>query len=356
MFGAVKENSLIRILNNHDPDLHHGVTEFTKNMKKTFMKAAINLIYGPPEILRVTDVPKPVPKPDEVLIKVHASTVNRTDCGFLRGKPFLTRFFSGLMRPKYLCLGCEFAGEVEETGSAVTRFKRGDRVFGFTDTRFGGHAEYMAVSEHEGIAVIPENVPFETAAAITEGAHYALCDLRAAKIAPGQRWLINGATGAIGSAAVQLAKYFGVHVTAVCAAQHVERVRLLGPDRVIDYTAEDFTALNEKFDVVFDAVGKRSFGECKPIMTDKGIYMSTELGPNSENPFLGLIAPLMRGKKVLFPLPFITQQDVEFLGMLVKEGKFTPMIDRTYPLEQIADAYRYVETGMKTGNVIITIN
>lgn len=320
------------------------------------MKAAVNENYGPPEVLQIKDIPKPVPKPNEVLIRVHASTVNRTDCGFLRAKPFITRFFSGLFGPKYPCLGCEFAGEVEETGSAVTRFIRGDRVFGFNDSRFGGHAEYMLIGEDEGIALIPEKIPFESAAAITEGAHYALCDIRAAKIAPGQRWLINGATGAIGSAAVQLAKYFGVHVTAVCAAQHVERVRRLGPDRVIDYTAEDFTTLNEKFDVVFDAVGKRSFGECKPIMTDKGIYMSTELGPNAENPFLGLIAPLMRGKKVLFPLPSIDRRDVEFLGKLVKEGKFTPMIDRTYPLEQIADAYRYVETGMKTGNVIITIN
>jgi NADPH:quinone reductase-like Zn-dependent oxidoreductase len=320
------------------------------------MKAAVNTIYGPPEVLRIKEIPKPVPKPNEVLIKVHASTVNRTDCGFLRGKPFITRFFSGLSGPKYPCLGCEFAGVVEGTGSAVTRFKLGDRVFGFSDTRFGGHAEYMVVGEKEGIAVIPENIPFETAAAITEGAHYALCDLRAAKIATGQRWLINGGTGAIGSAAVQLAKYFGVHVTAVCATSNLERVRLLGPDRVIDYTAEDFTKLPEKFDVVFDAVGKRSFGECKPIMTDKGIYMSTELGPNSENPFLGLIAPLMRGKKVLFPLPFVDQKDVEFLGMLVKNGQFKPMIDRTYPLEQIAEAYRYVETGMKTGNVVITIN
>jgi NADPH:quinone reductase-like Zn-dependent oxidoreductase len=319
------------------------------------MRAAINRTYGPPEIIRIMDVPKPEPKINEILIKVHASTVNRTDCGFLFARPFITRFFSGLLRPKYRCLGCEFAGEVVAVGGSVTRFKAGDRVFGFNDGRFGGHAEYTVAGENDAVALIPENISYETAAALTEGGHYALCDLRAAKIGPGQRWLINGGTGAIGSAAIQLAKYFGAEVTAVCAEPNMELVRSLGPDRVIDYTAQDFTRLPEKFDVVFDAVGKRSFGECKPILTENGIYMSTELGPNSENPFLGLLSFFTKGKRVLFPIPFINRQDVEFLGTLAKNGQFKPLIDRKYPLEQIVDAYNYVETGMKIGNVIITI-
>lgn len=319
------------------------------------MRAAINRTYGPPEIIRIMDVPKPEPKEHEILIKVYASTVNRTDCGFLFARPFITRFFSGLLRPKYRCLGCEFAGEVTAIGSSVTRFKIGDRVFGFNDGRFGGHAEYTVAGENDAVALIPENISYETAAALTEGGHYALCDLRAAKIGPGQRWLINGGTGAIGSAAIQLAKYFGAEVTAVCAGPQMELVRSLGPDKVIDYTAQDFTQLPEKFDVVFDAVGKRSFGECKPILTEKGMYMSTELGPNSENPFLGLLSPFMSGKKVLFPIPFINQKDVEFLGALAASRQFTPLIDRKYPLEQIVDAYNYVETGMKIGNVIITL-
>lgn len=320
------------------------------------MKAAVNTVYGPPDVIRIIDVPKPVPKSNEVLIRIRASTVNRTDCGFLRGKPFITRFFSGLFGPKYPCLGCEFSGEVESVGSAVTRFKQGDRVFGINDKRFGGHAEYTIAAENDAIAIMPKNSSFIDAAPITEGGHYALCDLRGTKIAPGQRWLINGATGAIGSAAVQLAKYFGAEVTAVCATKHVELVRSLGPDEVIDYTAEDFTKRSKKFDVVFDAVGKRSFGECKSIMTDKGIYLSTELGPNSENPFLALIAPFSGGKKVLFPIPSINQEDVEFLKMLVETGRYKPLIDRTYPLEQIVEAYHYVELGQKIGNVVITID
>ena len=319
------------------------------------MKAAVNAKYGPPDVLKIIDVPKPVPKSDEVLIRVHATTVNRTDCGFLRGEPFLTRFFSGLFRPTYLCLGNEFAGEIVETGSSATLFTPGDRVFGFSDTRFGGHAEYMVMGEREGIAMMPAHYSYEEAAPMTEGSHYALCDLRAAKIAPGQRWLIYGATGAIGSAAVQLAKYFGAEVTAVCATHTMHLVQSFGPDRVLDYTKQDFTKLPDQFDVVFDAVGKRSFGECKSILKENGIYMSTDLGPHSENPFLALLTPLFGGKKVLFPIPSISKKDVEFLCELAETGHFKPLIDRTYSLEQIVDAYNYVETGMKTGNVVITI-
>ncbi|MDZ4846856.1 MAG: NAD(P)-dependent alcohol dehydrogenase [Chitinophagales bacterium] len=319
------------------------------------MKAAIYENYGPPEVVQISEVEKPVPKENEVLIKVYASTVNRTDCGFRSAEYFISRFFSGLLAPKNQILGCEFAGEVETIGTSVTAFKIGDKVFGFNDTKFGGHAEYMTIAENDAIATMPHNTNYEDAAAITEGAHYALCDIRAAKIASGQQILINGATGAIGSAAVQLVKYFGAEVTAVCDTKNVELVKSLGADEVIDYLKQDFTQLNKKFDVVFDAVGKSSFRKCKPLLKKQGIYMSTELGPRWENPFLALSTPLLSGKKVLFPLPTISKADVLFLKELVATGKFKPVRDRKYPLAQIVDAYRFVETGMKTGNVIIVV-
>ncbi len=319
------------------------------------MKAILYTQYGPPEVARLAEVEKPEPKDNEVLIKIHATTVNRTDCGFRSAEYFIVRFFSGLFRPRNKVLGCEFAGEVEAVGNAVGTFKPGDKVFGFNDTKFGGHAEYMTIAENGAIAMMPEKVSYQEAAPITEGAHYALCNLRAAKLERGQQILINGATGAIGSAAVQLSKYFGAEVTAVCNTKNVDLVRSLGADEVIDYTQQDFTKLKKQFDIVFDAVGKSSFGKCKPLLKSNGIYMSTELGYMSQNPFLAIFTPLLGGKKVLFPLPTISKEDVLFLKELVETGKFRPVIDRTYPLEQIVDAYRYVETGMKTGNVVITV-
>jgi NADPH:quinone reductase-like Zn-dependent oxidoreductase len=319
------------------------------------MKAALYYEYGGPEVVRIGTAPKPVPKEDEVLIRVHAGTVNRTDCGFRSADYTIVRLFGGLIHPKFNILGCDYAGEIVATGSAVTEFAVGDRVVGFEEWKFGAHAEYIIQKAKQPFTRIPEGMTYEQAAPILEGAHYALNNLRAAKIAPGQQWLINGATGAIGSAAVQLAKYYGAHVTAVCAGKHMDLVRSLGADRVLDYQSEDFTRLPERFDVVFDAVGKRTFGECKPILTPKGIYMSTELGPRSENPFLALLTPLFGGKRVLFPIPTLTRKDVEFLIGLVTEGKFKPVVDRTYPLDRIVEAYAYVETGMKTGNVVLTI-
>jgi NADPH:quinone reductase-like Zn-dependent oxidoreductase len=194
------------------------------------------------------------------------------------------------------------------------------------------------------------------AAPITEGAHYALFNIRAAKITKGQQVLINGATGAIGSSAVQIAKHLGAEVTAVCHTKHIDLVKSLGADEVIDYTRQDFTQINRKFQVIFDAVGKSSFGKCKPLLVEKGIYMSTELGYGSQNPFLALVTPLLGGKKVLFPIPESKKEDILFLKELVEKGFFKPVIDRQYPLEQIVEAYRYVETGMKTGNVVVTIH
>lgn len=320
------------------------------------MKAIVYYKYGPPDIVQVVDIDKPVPKDDEMLVKVMASTVNRTDCGFRSANYFIVRFFSGLFGPKNKVLGSEFSGVIEEIGKNVSGYKVGDRIFGFNDSKFGAHAEYMIVHKDSAFSSIPDGLDFETAACLTEGSHYALCDIRAAKIKSGQNVLINGGTGAIGSAAIQICKSIGAKVTAVCSTEHLEIVKNLGADRVIDYKKEDFTKLNEKFDVVFDAVGKSTFGKCKPILKPKGIYMSTELGPGSQNPFLALITPLFGGKKLLFPLPTISKDDIEYLKKLNEIGQFSPLIDRTYGMDQIVEAYTYVESGMKTGNVILKIN
>ena len=202
---------------------------------------------------------------------------------------------------------------------------------------------------------MPDGLSFDEAAAITEGGHYALVDIRAAKVRPGQNVLVYGATGAIGSAAVQLLKHFGAVVTAVCNTKNVELIRSLGADTVVDYQTEDFTKTTTRFEFIFDAVGKSSFGQCKPLLTENGVYISTELGKNGENILLALTTPFSRGKKLLFPLPTITKEDVVFLKELVQNGEFKPVIDRTYKLEQIVDAYKYVESGQKTGNVLLKI-
>jgi len=319
------------------------------------MRAIVNTKYGPPDVVKLMEVDKPVPKDNEVLIKVHATTVNRTDCGFRSGVYFISRFYSGLFRPKFKTLGNEFAGVIEAIGKNVTSFRIGDKVFGFSDINFGAHAEYMTIAENEAITTMPGNLTFEEAAPITEGGHYALCDIRAANVKSGQNVLIYGASGAIGSAAVQLTKYFGAKVTAVCNTKNVELLKSLGADQVIDYTTQDFTKTGQLFDFVFDSVGKSSFGQCKPLLNKKGIYISTELGKKSENIFLALFTPLLSGKKVLFPIPTISKEDVIFLKELVESGQYKPVIDRKYSLEQIVEAYKYVETGQKTGNVVITL-
>ena len=319
------------------------------------MKAAIYNKYGPPEVAQLAETAKPVPQANEVLIKVFATTVNRTDCGFRSAEYFIVRFFSGLIRPRNKTLGNEFAGEIVAIGADVKTFKPGNKVFGFNDSKFGAHAQYMVMNENEAITTMPANTTYTDAAPIAEGSHYALCDIRAAKIKSGQKVMINGATGAIGSAAVQLSKYLGATVTAVCDTKNVDLVKSLGADLVIDYLKEDFTKLDTKFDVIFDAVGKSSFGKCKPLLTKNGIYMSTELGYMSQNPLLAIITPLFRGKRVLFPIPDISKADVEFLKDLVESGAFKPVVDRYYTLDQIVEAYKYVETGQKTGNVVIIV-
>jgi NADPH:quinone reductase-like Zn-dependent oxidoreductase len=319
------------------------------------MKAAVRTRYGPPDVVRITEVEKPTTKENEVLVKIHATTVNRTDSGFQAGKPFIVRFFSGLSKPRATILGTEFAGMVEAIGSGVTSFEVGDRVFGYDERSFGAHAEYMSIAEDRALATIPPNLTYEEAAPGTEGSHYALSFIRKAKIRSGQDVLVNGATGAIGSAAVQLLKNLGANVTAVCATDNVELVRELGADRVIDYTAEDFTKDAQTYDVVLDAVGKSSFGRCKRLLEPGGIYLSSELGPKCQNPFLVLITPLFGGKKVKFPFPRYDQGMVRELKEMIESGAFKPVIDRVYPLDQIVEAYRYVEAGRKIGNVVISV-
>src|SRR5690554_2290220 len=319
------------------------------------MRAMVHQQYGPPEVVTLTQVHKPVPTSKQLLVKVMATTVKRTDCGLRSAAYFISRFFSGLIKPKFNILGCEYAGVVEAVGSAVTQYKVGDKVVGYNDYQFGSHAEYVVRGENENLTWMPSNLSFEEAAPLLEGAHYALCDLRAAKIKKGDNVLINGGTGAIGSAAVQLAKYFGATVTGVCHEEYLNLVGSLGADRVIAYNLEDFTKLPQQFDIVFDAVGKSSFGKCKPILKENGVYMSTELGKKSENVVLAVTSRFRKGKKVLFPIPLIKKEDVVFLKELAEAGTFKPLIDRKYPLEQIVEAYRYVESGQKIGNVVVTI-
>lgn len=319
------------------------------------MRAIVYSKYGPPEVTSLMEVHKPLPKDNQVLVKVYASTVNRTDSGFRSAEYFISRFWTGLFRPKHQILGCEFAGIIEEIGQHVTTFKKGDKVFGFNDKTCGGHGEYLTIAETDAVVHMPDNLSFEEAAPLTEGAHYALVDIRAAKVERGQNVLVYGATGAIGSAAVQLLKHFGAVVTAVCNTKNVDLVKSLGADTVIDYQTQDFTRTEVKFEFIFDAVGKSSFGQCKSLLTEKGIYISTELGKNGENLFLALTTPIWGGKRLLFPIPSITKQDVLFLKELVEKGEYKPVIDRLYNLDQIVEAYKYVESGQKTGNVVIKV-
>ena len=319
------------------------------------MKAAVYTKYGPPEVVSIKEVETPVPKTNEVLIKVYSSTVNRTDSGFRSAEYFISRFWSGLLKPTYPILGCEFSGIIEEVGQGVSSFKIGDKVFGFNDKTCGGHGEYLTISETDAVTLMPSNSNFDEAAALTEGAHYALVDIRAAKVEKGQNVLVYGATGAIGSAAVQLLKHFGAHVTAVSNSKNVELVKSLGADTVIDYQTQDFTKTETKFHFILYAVGKSSYKQCKPLLNPKGIYISTELGKNGVNIPLALATPLWGGKKLLFPIPTITKEDVQFFKELFERREFKPVIDRQYKLDQIVEAYKYVESGQKTGNVIIKV-
>lgn len=318
------------------------------------MKAIIAEQYGPPEILQLREVDRPVPKAGEVLVKVHATTVNRTDCGILWGKPFIVRFFTGLTKPKRPIPGTDFAGEVVALGEGVEHLQVGERVFSFEDNVLSSHAEYLTIAA-EKVLIIPENIDFEQAAASVEGAHYAFNFINKVPLQSGQRVLVNGATGAIGSAALQFLKHLGVEVTAVCNTKNIELIRSLGADRVIDYEKEDFTQDDQQYHFVFDAVGKSTFGKCRRLLLPGGVYISSELGPGAQNPFLALLTPWFGKKKVAFPLPVDIPRSLRFIRELLASGAFRPVIDRRYRLEEIAEAYRYVASGQKTGNVIIVV-
>lgn len=319
------------------------------------LKAAVYSRYGPPEVVHISELKKPDPRPNEVLVRVHATTVNRTDCGFRSAEYVVSRLFSGLFRPKRPVLGCEFAGIVEAVGADVRDYTVGDRVFGYDDHRFGCHAEYKIMPQEGAMALLPECLDFVSAAALTEGSHYALCNIRAAKVKAGDTVMVYGATGAIGSAAVQLLKHLGAYVVAVAGTSHIELVKTLGADEIIDYQKQDFTKARHAFDIIFDAVGKSAFRQCKPLLKRRGIYLSTELGKHSENVLLALTTPLWNDKRVLFPIPVMRRTDAVYLRELALQGAFRPVIDRTYPFDRIVDAYRYVEARQKVGNVGITI-
>lgn len=324
-------------------------------MAQSSMTAAVHTRYGPPEVVRITEVAKPTAEDNELLVRVHATTVNRTDSATRTAKPFFVRLITGIVRPRVTVLGSEFAGEVEAIGAGVTSFKVGDKVFGYNEGPFGAHAQYLSIPENASVTTMPANVSFDEAAASTEGAHYALSFIRKAEIRRGQHVLINGATGAIGSAAAQLVKNLGADVTAVCDTSNVELVKGLGADRIIDYTAEDFTEDAQRYDVVFDALGKSSFRRCRRLLKPGGIYLSTELGSWSQNPMLAVITPLFRGKRVMFAIPQHDQEMMRFFKSLIEREDFKPVIDRQYELNQIVEAYKYVETGRKISNVVISV-
>ena len=319
------------------------------------MRAIVNTTYGSPDVLKFMEVEKPVPKNNEVLVKVQATTVNRTDCGYRNAKPFIVRFFSGLFKPRNTILGSEFAGKIEAVGKDVKNFEAGNQVFGLSCDSFGAHAEYICLPGDGSMAIKPINLTCEEAVAVCEGPWLALTVLKQMNIQKGQRILINGATGSIGSSAVQLAKYYGAEITAVCNTRNLELVKLLGADEVVDYTKDDFTKSNKLYDFVFDAVGKSSFFRCRRLLKKNGVYASTELGYLSQNVFLALLTPVRGGKRVIFPIPKDNRDDIIFFKELAETGKLKPIIDRRYPLEQIAEAYRCVERGQKTGSVVITL-
>jgi NADPH:quinone reductase-like Zn-dependent oxidoreductase len=324
------------------------------------MRAVVYDRYGPPEVLRFVDVPEPVPRDDEVRVRVHATAVTRLDCATReanrRSGPatsLLSRLVSGLRRPRQPILGSEFAGEVDTVGANVTEFALGDRAFGSTGFGFGGYAEFLVAPGSARVVPMPDGMSFTDAAALTDGGLNALWCLRHAEGRERGRVLVYGASGAIGTAGVQLAKSFGAEVTAVCGTRNVELVRSLGADTVIDYTHEDVTRNGERYDVILDAVGKGSFGRFRSSLARGGVYLATD---GFRNLVLAPATRLAGGRRVVFSIPpRYTKQDVVFLKELVEAGRLRPVVDRVYPFDQVIEAARYVETEHKVGNVILAI-
>jgi NADPH:quinone reductase-like Zn-dependent oxidoreductase len=317
------------------------------------MRAVVYDRYGPPDVLKLEEVERPAPQENEILVKIHATTVNRTDCGMRSGSPFIVRFFAGLRRPRRRILGMELAGEVEAVGAAVTEFAVGDQVFGVKGS--GAHAEFVCVRESGPVAHKPAGMTFEEAAAVCDGASLALAGLRKADLLMGRSIVIYGASGSVGTAAVQLAKYYGAHVTAVCSTKNLELVRSLGADEVVDYTRKDFTKNGRAYDVIFDAVGKHSFRRCRNSLKPGGTFLETDLGFLWHVPLLVLLTRRIGDKRVKIGITQYSKADVLFLKELIEAGKYRAVIDRTYPLEQVVEATRYVEAGQKTGNVVLRL-
>ena len=322
------------------------------------MKAIVYTKYGPPDVLQLKEVDKPIPKDNEVLVKVYATTVTKYDCWSRSctaptGFWLPSRIASGIRKPKITILGIELAGEIESIGKAVKKFKEGNQVYGFTGEGMGTHAEYICMPEDGALAIKPANMTYEETACVPYGALTALFFLRKGNIQSGQKVLIFGASGGVGTAAVQLAKYFGAEVTGVCSTTKLELVKSLGADKVIDYTKEDFTKSGQTYDIIFDTVGKSSVLGCKRSLKKKGFYLLATFGLPKLVQVLWL--SMTSSKKVIIGMVKERAEDLIFLKELIEAGKIKSAIDKRYPLEQTAEAHRYVETGQKKGNVVITV-
>jgi NADPH:quinone reductase-like Zn-dependent oxidoreductase len=312
--------------------------------------------YGPPDVIEVVDAEDPVPRDDQILVRVHAATVNRSDCAVLLSQPFFMRLLTGLRRPRRDDLGSDFAGEVEAVGPHATRFAVGDRVWGFNDMGLGSHAECLLIRETEAVAPMPNDVDFAAAAASIEGAFYAYNFINKVEVDEKSRVLVNGATGAIGSALLQMCKNAGATVTAVGNTENLDLLRSLAADAVIDYETTDFTRCGETFDFVFDTVGKSSFGRCRPLLARRGVYISSELGPGWQNPFLALVTPALGGRRVVFPVPTDVRGFLALMKEWLEADRFRPVIDRRCTLDGIQEAFAYVASGRKTGSVLLEPN
>lgn len=318
------------------------------------MRAMVQISYGSPEVIVMQEIAKPSPGDKELLIRIQASKVGPSDCAFRQGNPFIIKLLYGLSRPKFEVGGTEFAGIIEEVGKEVQHFKPGDRVLGMSVKNFGAYAEYKCLSEESPLAVIPDSIPFDEAVGVCDGGATALTFLRdKAHLRKGQKVLINGASGAVGIYAVQLAKYFGAEVTGVCSGANESLVRKAGADFVIDYTQTDFTKTDKAYDVIFDAVGKRSFSACKRVLAAKGMYLTT--APSLSTLLLMMWTSLFKGKRAILATAGLMQNkaNLKFLMELTNVGTLHAVIDRRYALERLADAHKYVETERKKGNVII---
>jgi NADPH:quinone reductase-like Zn-dependent oxidoreductase len=325
------------------------------------MRAALYQAYGSPAVLRLGEIPPPIPKKGELLVRVFAATINRTDCALLAGQPWINRMVTGLIKPRNPIPGTDFAGEVVATGSEKSAFQVGDRIFGLNDAGLHSHAEYLCISEKAAIALLPVNTSFEDAVACLEGAHYAINFLNKVYLKAGDRVLVNGASGGIGSALVQLLCLTNAHITAVCAEAQFPLLRSLGAQNLIDYQTTDFTRTNETYHFIFDAVGKSTFGRCKPNLLPGGVYISSELGPWGQNLFYALSTPLMAllpgaKKQVKFPIPTGIRQNVQYIRSLIEAGQYQPVIEKSYPFNDIQSAYEHAASGRKIGNVVVRIN